>query len=298
MLHDNVDNKITKVKLLYHVAKQCASWAGAAAAMQYSDDFEGCDHDVKPVGQRHLKPRKPRTVQLPEESRVIRRFPWAQRSLGTAEYTSDIHLDKRDCSDHGDMSLAKAARKAASCTLQGAKYNDAFDQNVSRCRVLPNMGKRLVTNSVPEFARPLTQDEACGHQIHVVGLLPLQYFYCDKCNAYTGRRAQNLLKHCKGRSYPSRAANRLREGKHPDTGVDLDTAPRRVTRKDVGLDIWNGDPFPTDDQFRKSVDDNMVTCSAHDDCIFWSRIQFNPTRSSLDSNQDEEDPLGLGCRLG
>ena len=123
------------------------------------------------------------------------------------------------------MRLA-AARKAAASTLQGARYNDAFDQNVSRCRVLPNMGKRMTTRLVPEIAKPLSQDEACGHQLHVVGLTPLQYFFCEKCNAYTGKRAQNLLKQCKGRSYPMHPVGRVR-AKARLGGQGATGAPRR-----------------------------------------------------------------------
>ena len=83
--------------------------------------------------------------------------------------------------------------------------------------------------------------------------MPLQYFYCEKCNAYTGTCAQNLLTQCKGRVYPSRAVNRRREGKHPDTGVDLDTLPRRITRRDVGLDIWNGVALPVPSESVKAL---------------------------------------------
>ena len=47
---------------------------------------------------------------------------------------------------------------------------------------------------------------------------------------------------CKGMHYRSQAATRLRGGRHPDDNTNLAMQPRRLTRIDVGLDIWNGTP--------------------------------------------------------
>ena len=295
-LHEDVNNKVARVQYLHHVAKQSALWAGAAAALQYSDKFEGCDHDVRPKNAPKCKPHKPMKVELPKEAKVIRKFPWATRSLGTAEYIGDLHSDGHNGDESVDTRLACAVRKAAGSTMVGAKYNEGFDRNVSRSKI---MGKRILTRSVPEYARPLSQEDAYGHQLYVTGLLPTQYFYCEKCSAYTGMRAQNLMKPCTGYRYPSRAVNRLREGKHPITGVHLETLPRRVTRRDVGNDLWCGDPLPAPSMHYESVDsDHNATSSACDDCIAWHDVCLPQAHLTACISQEEDDPLGLGCSPG
>ena len=65
------------------------------------------------------------------------------------------------------------------------------------------LGKRIVTSADPEISQPLSQEEAFGHRLYVTGLFPAQYIYCECCNAYTGTRAQNLMKRCKGMTYVS-----------------------------------------------------------------------------------------------
>ena len=112
-------------------------------------------------------------------------------------------------------------------------------------------------------------------------------------------RAQNLMKPCTGYRYPSRAVNRLREGKHPITGVHLETLPRRVTRRDVGNDLWCGDPLPTPSMHYESVDsDHNATSSACDDCIAWHDVCLPQAHLTACISQEEDDPLGLGCSLG
>ena len=161
------------------------------------------------------------------------------------------------------------------------------------------MGKRLHTSSVPEHSRPLRQDETCGHRLFVTGLKPDQYFYCERCLAYTGVRAQNLMKQCKGASYPSRACKRLQEGRHPDTGMMLSTLPRRLTRKDVGLDMWNSDDLPSASAHCESVDTDHAGNSHRDDnTALFERCVTLPPNCLDDWYREEDDPLGLGCSLG
>ena len=294
-LHDNVENEIARVQYLHHVAKQCATWAGVAAALQYDDAFVGCDHDVKPKQQKQQVGR-PVKVAIPDEARVLRKFPWATRSLGTAEYTGDIHHDVHVVDDPSVLKLAKAVRAATASTMIGVKYNDAFDKTFSSTKLL---GKRLHTNGVPEHSQPLRQDEAYGHRLFVTGLKPHQYIYCERCHAYTGVRAQNLMRQCKGAAYPSRAFNRLLEGKHPDTGTMLSTLPRRITRRDVGLDIWNSDGLPSTNAYCESMDADFAserhsgcTATLHERCVALPPNQF------IDVYGEEDDPLGLGNCLG
>ena len=192
--------------------------------------------------------------------------------------------------------MAKAVRAATASTMVGVKYNDTFDKTFSSSTLL---GKRLHTCGVPEHSQPLRLDEACGHRLFVTGLQPHQYIYCERCHAYTGVRAQNLMRQCKGAMYPSRAFNRLQEGKHPDTGMMLNTLPRRITRRDVGLDIWNSDDLPSADVYCESMDADLAS-DGHSDCtaILQERCVTLPPNSFNDLYGEEDDPLGLGCGLG
>lgn len=116
-LHEDVTNKITRVQWLYHVAKQCATWAGVAAAMQYDGDFEGCDHDVKPKDACRPKRTKAARVEVPPEAKALRKFPWASRSLGTCEYVEDIHCDDPVEDVPRVARLTSAVRAAAKHTM-------------------------------------------------------------------------------------------------------------------------------------------------------------------------------------
>ena len=160
-----------------------------------------------------------------------------------------------------ELALAKAVKAATARTIVGSRYNECFDKTVSSSDIL---GKRLITSVSPEISQPLSQDEAMGHRLFVVGLVPRQFIYCECCHAYTGVRAQNLLRKCKGATYPSRAVRRLSEGVHPDDGTPLCTLPRRLTRLDVGLDVWTGDCLPCSDAYGESAGDDHVTMRCED----------------------------------
>ena len=104
-----------------------------------------------------------------------------------------------------------------------------------------------------------------GHRFFVVGLIPQQYIYCELRNAYSGVRAQNLVRQCQGRRYYSLAVDRLKNAMHPDDSTNLATQPRRLTRMDVGSDIWCN---------RVLVDDTVNGC----DNTLWG--QFEPADST------------------
>ena len=303
-LHDDVTNKITRVQWLYHAAKQCATWTGVAAALQYDNNFNGCDHDVKPKDSCRPKRNKPMKVEVPPEARVLRKFPWATRCLGTCEYVEDIHCDDPVEDVPKIARMAGAVRAAAKRTMVGAAYSESFTKTLTSNRYL---GKRVHTNTVPEILQPLRKDEAFGHTLHVVGLHPRQYIYCQDCNAYTGTRAVNLMKMCKGYSYPSRAVNRLKEGRHPDDRTLLATQPRRIIRKDVGHHVWNGEVGPSADVYCESVDPDHG-CTLDNGGEHAKRLQeevscieheiTSPTHHPCMHDGEEDDPLNLGYELG
>ena len=106
------------------------------------------------------------------------------------------------------------------------------------------------------------------------------------------------MKRCKGASYLSRAVSRLKEGRHPDKGTMLSTLPRRITRRDVGLDIWNDDQLPSVDSLCESSDTvlacdehHAVDMEQHDWCVPLPIQQLDGYHG------EEEDPLGHGCCL-
>ena len=183
----------------------------------------------------------------------------------------DIHCDDPPEDVPRIARLTSAVRAAAKRTMVGAAYSDSFSKTATSKKYL---GKRVHTNIVPEILQPLRKEEAFGHTLHVVGLHPRQYIYCQDCNAYTGVRAVNLMKECKEYTYPSRAVNRLREGRHPDDATMLATQPRRIIRKDVGYHVWNGDIGPSADTFCESVD---------------------PEHGSLDNGSGYVERLQEGC---
>ena len=175
-LHEDVANSILRVQWLYHVAKQCATWAGVAAALQYDAEFNGCDHDVKPKDISRPKRAKQMKVEVPTEAKVLRKFPWAAKSLGTCEYVEDIHCDDPPEDVPRIARLTSAVRAAAKRTMVGAAYSDSFSKTATSKKYL---GKRVHTNIVPEILQPLRKEEAFGHTLHVVGLHPRQYIYCQ-----------------------------------------------------------------------------------------------------------------------
>ena len=84
-LHYNIGNIVQNVKFLSDRMCEWARWLGSVTHLQYGDDFDGCDHDLSNKDSRQPKGKR-QYVELPDEATVLRRFPWASRSLGTIEY--------------------------------------------------------------------------------------------------------------------------------------------------------------------------------------------------------------------
>ena len=306
-LHSDIANKVHRVRYLAHVAKTWARWIGKAAALQHDSEFQGCDHDLKPTQHKSGGKSKKLTANIPYEARILRKFPWGIRSLGSAEYRDDLHdqapVPSDPNADNRVLDMARTARAAASRTMVGARYLDHFDAGQSQNQ--PRIwGRRVFTKAVNEYHEPLSQDDALGHRLFIAGLFPNQYIWCEACNSYTGVRAQKLLRKCTRIRHPSRAISRLKDGNHPDMGTPLTTLPRRVTRRDVGSDVWVGSngqvPYPdcipdTD----ATVVDGSLQASLHCDTGACLDIDIHPSSIRLFSDcYEEEDPLDLGFCLG
>ena len=92
-------------------------------------------------------------------------------------------------------------------------------------------------------------------------------------------------------TYQSRAVNRLREGKHPVDGTMLCTLPRRITRLDVGLDIWNGECMPCMGVYCENADRDLA-CVGHEDTSIgqFGSCDTLPLQQLMELVGDEEDP--------
>ena len=197
--------------------------------------------------------------------------------------------------------MARTARAAASQTMVGAKYLDRFDTGHIHSKFY---GRRILTKGVKEYFEPLSQEDAMGHRLYIAGLHPNQYIWCEACNSYTGVRAQKLLRTCTRVRHPSQAISRLRCGNNPDDGTPLATLPRRVTRRDVGTDVWcgtnDGASISQDDP--DCVSDSMGTLEHA--CVDHSRVMCHSNMTHPSSVHhwvdayEEDDPLDLGNNLG
>ena len=92
-LHHPIFDIVSNVKYLADNVTKWIRWIGRAASLQYSSELEGCDHHL-PERERAAKGRTMIKVHLPAESTVLRRIPWASRSMGTIEYTDDLRMQQ------------------------------------------------------------------------------------------------------------------------------------------------------------------------------------------------------------
>ena len=71
-------------------------------------------------------------ADLLREARVLRRFPWASRSLGALGCRDDIHYDNDAVIGGRDKIYKQAnkARAAAAHNARAAEYIDGFDNKV------------------------------------------------------------------------------------------------------------------------------------------------------------------------
>ena len=148
-----------RVKYLLHVAKTWAKWTGKAAALQYDKEFEGCDHDIRDRHSSNHRTGKKARVNIPDEARVLRKFPWASRSLGSIEYVSELHHQGIKAAEE-DVVLSQATRasKAARLNMVGARYDDSFI-NLTLAENSPKPGRRVYTQQNREVDQPLPQED-------------------------------------------------------------------------------------------------------------------------------------------
>ena len=155
-----------------------------------------------------------------------------------------------------------------------------------------------------EYSEPLSQEDAMGHRLYIAGLYPNQYIWCEACNSYTGTRAQKLLRPCTRIRHPSRAIGRLRCGNNPDDDTPLATLPRRVTRRDVGTDVWIGSsgythtPQGDPDYVLASTGTSEYACADFDLDVCLSNITHPSSVHLWVDICEEDDPLDLGTNLG
>ena len=226
-MHTDITNLLTRVRFLHDRAVDWARWVGFAAAVQYENGHT-CDHDMVTerrtlTGVRHTFPC------LPSAARIIRRFPWASRSLGIVEHSMIDNV----AVPSAEQSLVLEAIGASSCAQGDSAYR------VARfCERFPGSG-RLGVRTLPPIVVPereewLPPDMALGHAMNTVGIFPLQFYWCEKCGSYTCERVRALKEPCGHRMKNNRAATRLGQGLHPITGASLGSTSRRITFGDVG----------------------------------------------------------------
>ena len=102
-----------------------ATWVGRAALAQRNPDYLP-DHTLPQPRRGKLRDKKTTQPRVPDQARVIRRFPWASRSLGTIEFTEDLH-------DELDEEYAPSTSQAVS-VLQRWR-STPFNDNAAEVRV-------------------------------------------------------------------------------------------------------------------------------------------------------------------
>ena len=277
-----------------------ATYVGKLALAQH-DDKHKPDHDLPPKQRGTTRHQKFRQPTVPTEAKVLRRFTWASRSLGTVEFTEDLH-DEEDCIPSQPTTLAQqciAKWREAEVTDDPAetrvrRYMAAFNCR-GRCdgdgrRVYPNtqLGKHFGHEDL-DLLKP---QDALGHVIMVAGMPPEQFFWCRICGAHTARRARNLAKVCSRRMRNPRVTKLLELGKHPyESGNPLlATMPRRLTIRDVGGTCYSfqGDSdgsITGNERTMPRVIRPLDTVTS-DKCI-----------PLVECFSEEEDPFGFGVGL-
>ena len=221
-----------RTKARYDAIKRWATWIGKATLLQYSNDFEGCDHDLRSTVRDKTKPCSQK-VRVPEEAKILRRMPWAKASLGTVDYTGDLWQQESKPQSLPAPDVAMQALTSSSSSVAEARYVELFHKRVHRGAVINN--KRLIPYRIDsEIDQWLEPSKAMGHVMWTAGLGKSQYYWCDLCSSYTGQRAQKLTKSCDRTTRNVRAVNQLRLGINPIDNTALAVRPRRLTRRDIG----------------------------------------------------------------
>ena len=231
-----MENCTIRIKYLHDRACEWARWVGFAAAKQYEAGHV-CDHDTRTETFRRSSGGLCSQPTLPKEARIIRRFPWAGRSMGTQE-----HRELQADSDGTDniVGAASTVDIALSARVRAEQERSSRAQRVQRfCERFANTGhskgtRCTPTNFVPEKDEWLPTNMAMGHAMHTVGMHPEQFYWCEKCGAHTNERVKALKVPCKNRQGNPGVADKLRRGIHPYKGTRLLTGTRRMTLEDVG----------------------------------------------------------------
>ena len=261
-MHPSVDNQVTRAKYLFDRACEWAKWVGFAAAKQYENDH-ACDHDLKQDTFRRSNGVMCTLPTLPKEAMVIRRFPWASRSLGTVE-----HRELQRESEGSDNTvgynhpagLARRARVAAEMERNTRAYRvKRFCEKFQTAA--QGRGARVIPqNFIPEKDEWVPTTLTLGHAMNTVGLFPEQFLWCEKCGAHTNERARALKSQCKNRQGNQHVADKLARGVHPYNGTPLATGTRRLTLEDVGY-VPDGAVHLGDDTDPSSLEELAVPLS-------------------------------------
>lgn len=136
------------------------------------------------------------------------------------------------------------------------------------------------------------------------GLRPHQYAWCERCGSYTGMRAQNLTKPCKGKLAHKRESNRLQLERNPNDNTPLATPPRRMSARDVDRDTIVSiveavrtvfDEAPGVEGVR---DEELHTVSQFCCVEAHSRDPSSVAIMSRHHHEEGDKPFGLGFILG
>ena len=177
---------------------------------------------------------------------------------------------------------------------------DTFDNALRSAK--PCNAKRVITFCRHEVDQPLQQEHAYGHRMMIAGLYPNQYVWCELCNAYTGSRAQKLTKVCTGKQRPNRAVSRLNRGLNPDDATPLVTLPRRMSRRDIGLDTLLTSNDTGMLLYNSTVGARVLDGASLGDSLGDVHLDYrDPSSVQTLATQlccDEEDPFDHGTSVG
>ena len=86
----HMNAKTYEIKRIMKRGTEWVTWVGGVALAQ-RDRVHKPDHLLPPKRRTRKIRSRAKHPTTPSEARVLRRFPWAQNSLGTLEYVEDLH---------------------------------------------------------------------------------------------------------------------------------------------------------------------------------------------------------------
>ena len=126
------------------------------------------------------------------------------------EYTQDNHHDEVTAIANDNCAKARVARAAAARTMDGASFNELHNKRVSSAKL---HGQRVHTNCIPEWTAPVIQEEALGHRLYVVGLMPRQFIYCEILHCLYGDPCEEPDARSQGYALSVSSSNHIAWGK-------------------------------------------------------------------------------------